>query len=175
MMSQQRPQDMRLDQFQLVDRIVAIGSDRASVRTVTRVPDDHSIFVGHFPGHPLLPGVIIGELMAQTSGFVLLVKNGFSRMPFLAAMRELNLRSFVAPGTALECEARLVHQGSGYAVLDAEVKRAGEANRVADARLTFRVTAFPNRMLEEHMAVRAAEVGLVLNGGAARLGSGDQV
>lgn len=172
-MSESGPRDMRLDQFQLVDRIVKIADDGTTVRTSTRVPDTHSIFAGHFPGHPLLPGVLIGEFMAQTSGFVLLVKNGFSRMPFLAAMKELNLRSFVAPGTTLECEARLVHEGSGYAVLDAEVMRAGEAKRVADARLTFRVTAFPNSDLREHMAVRAAEVGLALDSGSVRLSAGE--
>lgn len=163
---------MRIDRFQLVDRIEQISTDPATVTTVARVPDDHSIFAGHFPGHPLLPGVLIGELMAQTSGFVLLVKNGFGRMPFLAAMKELNLRSFVVPGTVLECVARLVHEGSGYAVLDAEVRRAGETKRVADARLTFRITPFPNPTLETEMRGRAAEVGLVLDGKAVRLGAG---
>lgn len=172
-MSESQPRDMRLDRFQLVDCIREISSDPAAIRAAARVPDEHSIFAGHFPGHPLLPGVLIGELMAQTSGFMLLVKNGFSRMPFLAAMKELNLRSFVVPGTVLECAARLVHEGSGYAVLDSEVKRAGEAKRVADARLTFRVTPFPNATLEAQMRHRAAEVGLVLEGNEVRLGTGD--
>lgn len=171
-MSESQPRDMRLDRFQLVDRIQDIADDRMTVRAAARVPDDHSIFAGHFPGRPLLPGVLVGELMAQTCGFVLLVRNGFTRMPFLAAMKELNLRSFVVPGTVLECEARLVHEGSGYAVLDADVRRAGEEKRVADARLTFRVTPFPNTRLADEMRVRAAEVGLVFDGDAVLLGIG---
>jgi len=166
-------QDMRLDQFQLVDRIAELGTDGKTLRASARVPVTHPIFAGHFPGHPLMPGVLIGELMAQTSGFLLLSRNVFSRMPFLAAMKELNLRSFVAPGTVLECDARLVHEGSGYAVLDAEVRRSGENRPVADARLTFRVTSFPNSALEEHMRLRASEVGLVLDDGRVRLSAGD--
>lgn len=173
-MSERQPQDMRLDRFQLVDRIVEIAADRTAVKAAARVPDDHSIFGGHFPGHPLLPGVLIGEFMAQSCGFVLLVKNGFTRMPFLATFKELNLRSFVTPGTVLECDARLVHEGSGYAVLDAAVMRAGEAKRVADARLTFRVTAFPNSTLAAQMRVRATEVGLVVtDSGDVGLATGD--
>lgn len=156
-------QDMRLDQFQLVDRVTAVSPERRMLRAVARVPRSHSIFMGHFPGHPLMPGVLIAELMAQTSGFLLLARNGFRRMPFLAALKELNLRSFVSPGDVLVCEATLVHEGSGYAVLDANVRRDGETKAVADARLTFRVTAFVNSILEEHMRLRATEVGLPLH------------
>jgi len=171
-MSESRSCDMRLDRFQLVDRILDVAADHAMLKTCARVPEDHSIFAGHFPGHPILPGVLIGELMAQTCGFVLLVRNGFSRMPFLAAMKELNLRSFVVPGTGLECVARLVHEGSGYAVLDSLVNRKGEVKRVADARLTFRVTPFPNNTLASKMRDRGAEVGLEIDGGSVRLRAG---
>lgn len=167
------PQDMMLDQFQLVSRVVDIGADRTTLRAMARVPESHSIFGGHFPGHPLLPGVLIGELMAQTSGFLLLARNGFERMPFLAALKQLNLRSFITPATMLECQATLVHEGSGYAVLDGAVVRAGEAKPVADARLTFRITRFPNATLTEHMHARASEVGLVLDGGQVRLCAGE--
>lgn len=171
-MSESHARDMRLDRFQLVDRILEIAADHSMTKTAARVPDDHSIFAGHFPGHPIFPGVLIGELMAQTSGFVLLVKNGFSRMPFLAAVKQLNLRSFVVPGTVLECISSLVHEGSGYAVLDAEVRRTGETKPLADARLTFRLTPFPNSTLESQMRSRAAEVGLALDGNSVRLSSG---
>ena len=153
-------QEMRLDQFQLVDRIAELSADGTSVMSLAQVPVTHSIFSGHFPGHALMPGVLIGELMAQTCGFLLLLRNGFERMPFLAAMKELNLRAFVIPGTPLECNSRLVHEGSGYAVLDAAVRRSGEDRRVADARLIFRVTSFPNTTLKVHMRARAAQVGL---------------
>ena len=165
-------QDMRLDQFQLVDRISELASDCKSLVASARVPERHAIFLGHFPGHPLMPGVLLGELMAQTSGFLLLSGSGFARMPFLAAIKELNLRSFVTPGTVLGCTAQLVHAGSGYAVLDAEVRRKGEKKPVADARLTFRVLAFPNDVLEEHMQTRAREVGLVLEDGKVRVLAG---
>lgn len=164
---------MRLDQFQLVDRIVELGPEGQALSAAARVPETHSIFTGHFPGHPLMPGVLIGELMAQTSGFLLLSRNRFRRMPFLAALKNLNLRSFVLPGTVLVCDATLVHEGSGYAVLDAKVQRKGETTAVADARLTFRITSFPNAELSEHMRTRAREVGLVLSDDQVRLDTGE--
>lgn len=160
---------MQLDRFQLVDRIAALDLATNTLQAVARVPETHSIFGGHFPGHPIMPGVLIAEFMAQTSGFLLLSRNGFRRMPFLAALKTLNLRSFVLPGTELVCDATLVHEGSGYAVLDARVQRSGETAAVADARLTFRITSYPNGELGEHMRSRASEVGLVLGDGHVRL------
>ena len=121
-----------------------------------------------------MPGVLIGEFMAQTSGFLLLTRNRFLRMPFLAALKSLNLRSFVLPGTELECDSTLVHEGSGYAVLDSKVQRTGETTAVADARLTFRVTSFPNDLLRDHMRTRAREVGLVLQDDQVRPDAGGQ-
>ena len=62
-------------------------------------------------------------------------------MPFLAALKEVKLRTFVNPGEKLVVSAKLVHEGSGFAVTEAEVHRAGK--RVCDANITFRVVDFP--------------------------------
>jgi 3-hydroxymyristoyl/3-hydroxydecanoyl-(acyl carrier protein) dehydratase len=47
------------------------------------IPLESPIFEGHFPGHPLMPGVLLIETMAQTSGYLLLGLNNFTAMPFL--------------------------------------------------------------------------------------------
>jgi 3-hydroxyacyl-[acyl-carrier-protein] dehydratase len=63
-------------------------------------------------------------------------------MPFFAAVKEAKLRSFVTPGQELMLTAKLLHQGSGYAVTKAEI-RVNE-KLVANAEITFRLVEFPN-------------------------------
>jgi 3-hydroxyacyl-[acyl-carrier-protein] dehydratase len=161
----QESSDMRIDRFQLVDRITALDCRTPLLTAAARVPEEHAIFSGHFPGHPVMPGVLLAELMAQCCGFLLLSLNAFKRMPFLAALKEINFRSFVVPGTMVSCLAMLEHDGSGYAVLRAKVLRAGEDKRVCDGVLTFRILDYPSQALREHMLERALEVGLSVGAG----------
>src|SRR6516165_9272629 len=122
---------MRLEYFQMVDRIAELDPAAGTVRADCLVPEASPVFEGHFPGHPLLPGVLMIETMAQTGGWLVLATLHFSRMPFLAQVKEAKLRTFVSPGQALEVEARLLHDGSGYAVVAASIGAADR--RVADA------------------------------------------
>ena len=156
-------QDMHIDHFQLVSSIEHVYEQALKISTRTRVPGDHSIFSGHFPGHPLMPGVLLSELMAQTSGFLLLTLADFKKMPFLAALKEVKLREFVLPGTVLTCEAERIHDGSGYAVMKSRVLRSEDNKRVCDGTLTFRIVPFANEELHQHMLARAREVGLASN------------
>ena len=89
---------MRLEYFQMVDRITALDPAARVVRADCVVPDESPIFEGHFPGYPLLPGVLMIETMAQTGGWLVLATLRFSRMPFLAQVKEAKLRAFVSPG-----------------------------------------------------------------------------
>src|SRR6185369_95764 len=96
---------MRLEYFQLIDRIVDLNIADHKIRVSATVPQESTIFEGHFPGHPLMPGVLLIEAMAQTSGWLIIALNNFQRMPFLAAVKEAKLRTFVAPGTNLDLSA----------------------------------------------------------------------
>lgn len=147
---------MRLEYFQMIDRVLAADSESLSAEA--RVPDASPVFEGHFPGHPLVPGVLLVETMAQASGFLLLRRSGFARMPFLASVKEAKLRAFVGPGAALRVEARLVHEGSGYAVTAGRIEADGK--RLCDAELTLRILPFPAPELEAAMRAQAARIGL---------------
>jgi 3-hydroxyacyl-[acyl-carrier-protein] dehydratase len=147
---------MRLEYFQMIDRVTEAGPERLAAEA--RVPEASPVFEGHFPGHPLLPGVLLVEAMAQASGYLLLHRLGFARMPFLAQVREAKLRSFVAPGTALSVEAALVHEGSGYAVTEGRISAAGR--RICDAGLTLRLLDFPSPELAAALRAQAARIGL---------------
>jgi 3-hydroxyacyl-[acyl-carrier-protein] dehydratase len=147
---------MRLEYFQMVDRIVALDPDARTVSADCVVPDESPVFEGHFPGHPLLPGVLMIETMAQTGGWLVLAVLRFQRMPFLAQVKGAKLRTFVVPGQSLRAEARLVHDGSGYAVVAGSI--SGDGRKVADAEITYRVVPFPNDTLRAQMLETARRV-----------------
>src|SRR6266403_5217487 len=99
---------MRLEYFQLIDRIVALDLDARTIKAHAKIPPTSTIFEGHFPGHPLMPGVLLIESMAQTSGWLIIGLTKFERMAFLAAVKEAKLRTFVSPGQMLSLQASLL-------------------------------------------------------------------
>jgi len=147
---------MRLEYFQMVDRIIALDPAARTIRALCAVPDHSPVFEGHFPGHPILPGVLMIETMAQTGGWLVLACLRFARMPFLMQVREAKMRAFVTPGQELEAEARLVHDGSGYAVIEGRIARAGKV--VAQAEIRYGVVPFPNDTLRATMLETARRV-----------------
>jgi 3-hydroxyacyl-[acyl-carrier-protein] dehydratase len=149
---------MRLEYFQLIDRIVDLNLADGTISGEASVPTTSTIFDGHFPGYPLMPGVLLIETMAQTSGWLLVALNHFERMPFLAAVKEAKLRTFVTPGQRLSVNARLAHDGSGYAITEANITCDGKP--ICDAVLTLRVLVFPNAEVNKRMRETAARIGL---------------
>ena len=145
---------MRLEYFQLIDRIVDLDLDKRTIRTQATVPASSTIFEGHFPGFPLMPGVLLLESMAQTSGWLIIGITGFTRMPFLAAFSQAKLRAFVKPGDTLELSAAIVHEGSGFARTKAEIRHDGKL--ACNAEIMFRVVEFPNPEFRQHMEKAAA-------------------
>ncbi len=151
---------MRLEYFQLIDRIVDLNLADRKISSEATVPAANTVFEGHFPGYPLMPGVLLIEAMAQTSGWLIVALNRFERMPFLAAVKDAKLRTFVTPGERLLIDAHLEHDGSGYAVTKAAIKSNGKL--VCDAMLTLRVLDFPNAEMAKRMRETAARIGLTV-------------
>jgi 3-hydroxyacyl-[acyl-carrier-protein] dehydratase len=149
---------MRLEYFQLIDRVEAVDKTAGTIRASAQVPVQSTIFEGHFPGYPILPGVLMIESMAQTGGNLILVLENFARMPFLAQVEQAKLRRFVEPGTALTITAKLVHLGSGYAVTEGRVE--SEAGLVAEAGIRFRTLPFPSEEMRQLMLDHARRLGL---------------
>lgn len=155
---------MQLEYFQLVDRITAIDLADKTILVNATVPTQSTIFEGHFPGRPLMPGVLLIEAMAQASGWLLIAAMEFKRMPFLAAVKDAKMRRFVEPGEALEIGAKITHEGSGFAMTDAEIRIGGK--KTCNASLTFSHVPFPNDDFRKHMLGVAERIGLPQSAGA---------
>lgn len=120
--------------FLLVDRIVHIEGDRRIVG-IKNVTNDEPYFTGHFPGRPIMPGVLQIEAMAQVAGVLLLRKaERKGKTPFLMGIDKVKFRKPVVPGDQLRLEAEVIRvrgraghvRGKAYVgdqvVAEAEIK-----------------------------------------------------
>jgi 3-hydroxyacyl-[acyl-carrier-protein] dehydratase len=149
---------VRLEYFSMIDRVQALDVAGGLIEATATVPMASPVFEGHFPGYPIVPGVLLIETMAQACGYLLLARQGFARMVFLAQVKEGKLRQFVAPGTVLTVAGKVVYEGQGYAVAEGSIQAGGKP--VADAEMRFRTLPFPVEELRGQMLLRAREVGV---------------
>jgi 3-hydroxyacyl-[acyl-carrier-protein] dehydratase len=133
---------MRLEYFQMIDRFVDVDIGKRMIRATCTVPQQSTVFEGHFPGYPLMPGVLLIECMAQTTGWLVSALSGFSGLPVLAGVKEGKIRAAVFPVDVLEFEGQVIHEGSGYAIGEATGRSKGET--VCDGRLTYRIIPYPS-------------------------------
>ncbi len=121
----------------LVDRVEEIVRDR-SIRAIKAVTINEGFFQGHFPGRPIMPGVLIVEALAQAAG-VLAVESlglaGSGKLVYFMAIDGAKFRKPVEPGVLLSLEVEFVQKRSsvckfaGVAKIDGQV--AAEANFTA--------------------------------------------
>ena len=114
--------------FQLVDRIVALESGE-SIRTVKNVSLAEEYLQDHFPGFPVLPGVMMVEALVQASAWLLRDKADFAySMTLLQEAKAVKFNSFVKPGRTLCIESKFLKEADGLAT----VKATGHLNGFAD-------------------------------------------
>ncbi len=108
--------------FLLVDRILELEPDR--VVAIKNVTFNEPHFTGHFPGVPVMPGVLIVEAMAQAGGVLMLhdIPDRHEKLIYFTGIDKCRFRRPVIPGDQLVLEARVVKRRPRFAVLHATAK-----------------------------------------------------
>ncbi|MCK4352360.1 3-hydroxyacyl-ACP dehydratase FabZ [candidate division WOR-3 bacterium] len=103
----------------LVDRIVKFEEDFMIGEKCVTI--NEPFFQGHFPGHPIMPGVLVIEAMAQVGGFLLLkrVKDPADKVVYFIRIDKVRFRKPVLPGDVLRSELKLLKYREGLCVMSA--------------------------------------------------------
>ena len=120
--------------FLLVDRVDEIGADRIVARKLVSRNEPH--FNGHFPGHPVMPGVLIIEALAQAGALLAAETVGFDpskQVIYFMAIDKARFRKPVIPGDLLVLEVVPLRKGGAIWKLRGEAKVDGAV--VAEAEL----------------------------------------
>lgn len=126
---------MDFDRFNMVDKINTISVEQGTIETQTIVPTDSSFLDNHFPSNPIVPGVLLIEVMAQSSGNLAMAKLEFTKMAVLASVSHCKFFDFVMPGDILTCSAKLLSCKRGFSVNEVNVYREDEVVAMAELRM----------------------------------------
>jgi 3-hydroxyacyl-[acyl-carrier-protein] dehydratase len=122
----------------MVDRIVEISAD--SIVGLKNVTVNEPHFTGHFPGFPVMPGVLIIEAMAQVAGILVgtLAPHTRGKVMFLASVDEAKFRKPVVPGDQLRIEMKMLRLKHTVAKMQGLATVNGQV--VAEATLMCKLT-----------------------------------
>ena len=118
--------------FLFVDKVTALDPGQ-SATGIWRLTGEEEFFVGHFPGRPTLPGVLMCEAIAQVGAIAILSDSKFAnKLPLFGGIDSARFRRQVVPGDTLEMTVTLTQmsaragKGSGVATVNGQVACKGE-------------------------------------------------
>jgi 3-hydroxyacyl-[acyl-carrier-protein] dehydratase len=139
--------------FLLVDRIIAL-EERRSVTGFKNVTINEPFFTGHFPGHPVMPGVLIIEAMSQVAACLAYADPALrGRLAYLVGVDDARFRRVVIPGDRLMIHVESLRWRLG--LMKVRAKAHVEHDLAAEALLLFQFVAGPGELAP------GAEVGRV--------------
>lgn len=121
--------------FLMVDRIIALDPG-VSITGIKNVTINEPFFVGHIPGHPVMPGVLVVETMAQVAACLVLDDPKLrGRIAYFGAIEGVRFRRRVVPGDQMVIRVDLLKHRGRLLKVQAEVRVDGQL--VSDGTLTF--------------------------------------
>jgi 3-hydroxyacyl-[acyl-carrier-protein] dehydratase len=124
----------------LVDEIVEHEPGK-SIKAVFYVDETWDIFKGHFPGNPVLPGVLGVECMAQAADVLLLSQKRFAgTTPYFIGIDNVSFKSMIKPGDRIEIYAEVAKENTAKAVVtcSARIFNGGKLAMEGDVTLAMR-------------------------------------
>ncbi len=121
--------------FLLVDRVIELNLEEGTIVAQKNVTFNEPFFQGHFPGVPIMPGVLLVEALAQTGGILVHQKGFVKKIALLMNVNTAKFRRPVVPGDVLRLNAKALHVSNkggrikAWAIVDDKV--------VVEAELSF--------------------------------------
>lgn len=98
--------------FLLVDRVLEVDLEKNYVLAQKNVTINEAFFQGHFPGAPIMPGVLILEALAQAGGILVHLKGSGDKVAILLSVNQAKFRQPVKPGDVLYLRGQGLHFSS---------------------------------------------------------------
>ncbi len=122
--------------FLLVDKVLEANENK--VIGIKNVTINEPFFQGHFPGHPIMPGVLILEAMAQVGGVgALTLKENVGKLAYFLTINNAKFRKPVLPGDVLRIEIDLLKAKLGVMKIHGVAKVGDEVAAEADLMFAF--------------------------------------
>lgn len=121
--------------FLLVDKVVEVEAGK-KITAIKNVTVNEPFFQGHFPGYPVMPGVLIVEALAQTAGIaVSLLEENKGKLGLFAGIETMKFKRQVVPGDTLKLEAEILMSKLG--VTKAKVMATVDGQMAAEGEVKF--------------------------------------
>ena len=118
--------------FLMIDEVEKYTPGESAI-AYKNVREDEWYFKGHFPGNPIMPGVLITEALAQTGAIAILsLEENIGKNALFGGINKLKFKKIVVPGDRLKLEVKIINKkgpigiGEGIATVDGKIAARGE-------------------------------------------------
>lgn len=124
------------DPFLFVDKVLSCDLELGTITAVKTVTGKEAFFAGHFPGQPIMPGVLIIEALAQ-AGAIYISKKGTPGLKVLLSVGEFKFRRPVYPGDTILLSMEVIH----FSAIGGKCKGVASVNgrKCAEGKMTFSI------------------------------------